>query len=49
MRTTMLLVRQWEILIGQEGEALDAPGQLLSLVCIAESFTRHMNFGATRP
>lgn len=45
MQTAMLLVHQWEILIDrQEGESLDAPGQLLSLVVIAESFTRLVKF-----
>jgi len=39
MQTVMLPVRLWEIIIGQKDKALEASGQLLSLVGIAESFT----------
>jgi len=35
--------------MGREGEALDAPGQLLSPVGIADSFTRNTNFGPMIP
>lgn len=41
MHTVMFLVHLRDIVIGQLAKALDAPGQLLSLVGIAESFTRH--------
>ncbi|KXG33607.1 hypothetical protein SORBI_3003G334900 [Sorghum bicolor] len=48
MQTVLLLVHLCEItIIGLKDKSLDASGQLLSLVAIAESFTRHMNFGAT--